>query len=392
MFRLEEIAGELRSIATGLEPATFDGRDAARLAGVAADAERRCAAIKMLLARRAVETRGWVAGSSAASSEQWFAHVSGCSEGAARAALATADRIAELPATEAKLREGSLSVEQAAQVSIGATVDPASESRLLRIAGRGEMRNLRAEKERVVAAATDAEEAQRRAHRDRHLRTWTRGVETHGAFSGPTTEVARLLDALEPLRKHAFETARTEGRRESRDAYLYDALIGLARGEGTEAAGEPVARVRVDVSPLLTGKTEPGEICEIPGVGPVPVSFARQVLSHGLLELVLHDGKDVRAIVTRTRHVPEALRIAIEERDQACKIRGCDATQHLQRHHVEEFAEHHLTSYEVLGLICADDHDLVTHRGYTIEVHDDGTWSLHPPRSDQDEQRDTDAA
>ncbi|HEY8215642.1 MAG TPA: hypothetical protein VIH82_00810 [Acidimicrobiia bacterium] len=208
MFRLEELADELRSIATGLEPATFDGRDAARLAGVAADAERRCAAIKVLLAKRAVETRGWVARSPAASPEQWFAHVSGCSEGTARAALATADRVARLPATEAKLRDGSLSVEQATQVSIGATVDPASESKLLRIAGRGEMRNLRAEKERVVAAATDAEEAQARARRDRHLRTWTRGVETHGAFSGPTTEVATLLGALEPLRKRAFERER----------------------------------------------------------------------------------------------------------------------------------------------------------------------------------------
>jgi hypothetical protein len=62
------------------------------------------------------------------------------------------------------------------------------------------------------------------------------------------------------------------------------------------------------------------------------------------LELVLHDGKDVRAIVTRTRHVPEALKIAIEERDEKCKIRGCDATEHLERHHVEEYAEHHLTA------------------------------------------------
>jgi hypothetical protein len=48
----------------------------------------------------------------------------------------------------------------------------------------------------------------------------------------------------------------------------------------------------------------------------------------------------------------------IEERDQRCKVRGCDATQHLQRHHVEEYAQHHITSYDVLGWICADDHHL----------------------------------
>jgi hypothetical protein len=129
-------------------------------------------------------------------------------------------------------------------------------------------------------------------------------------------------------------------------------------------------------------------VCEIPGVGPVPVAHARHVLSHGLLELVLHDGKDVRTIVTRTRHVPEALKIAIQERDQHCKVRGCDATEHLERHHTDAFAEHGVTSYEVLGRLCPDHHHLVTHCGYSIEVHDDGTWSLHPP----DEQRDAGAA
>jgi hypothetical protein len=388
MFRLEELASELRDVVAEIDPATYDGRDAARLTKVAAEVERMGAAARLLFGRRAVETRGWVAGSSAATSEQWFAQLSGCSDAQAREALATADRVAELPTTEAKLRDGSLSVQQAALVSRGATLDPTAEPKLLRVAGRGEFRSLRAEHERVVVATTDAEEAQRRAHRDRHLRTWTRGVETHGAFSGPSTQVSKLLDALEPLRKHAFERGRTEGPRESQDAYRFDALIGLASGEPVHEKPTPIARVRVDVTALLRGSTEPGEVCEIPGVGPVPVSHARTVLSHGLLELVLHDGQDVHAIVTNTRHVPDALRIAVEERDPTCKARGCDATEHLERHHTDEFAEHQTTSYRLLGRLCPDHHDLVTHHGYTIEVHDDGTWTLHPP----DEQRDADAA
>ena len=112
-------------------------------------------------------------------------------------------------------------------------------------------------------------------------------------------------------RKTAFEQARAAGEHESQDAYRFDALIGLANGEHQLAPAAPVARVRVDVTALLRGKAAPGEVCEIPGVGPVPVSAARETLSHGLLELVLHDGTDVQAIVTRTRHVPDALAIAI---------------------------------------------------------------------------------
>ena len=113
---------------------------------------------------------------------------------------------------------------------------------MLNVAGRGEFRNLRAEHERVVAAATDAEEAQRRrapgpapAHLDPRGRDPRR-------VSGPTTEVHRLLDALEPLRKQAFDRGRTEGPRESQDAYLFDALIGLASGERAETVpATPVA-------------------------------------------------------------------------------------------------------------------------------------------------------
>jgi hypothetical protein len=391
MFKLESIAAELRDVVAQLDPAIYDGRDAARLTQVAAEVEKLGASAKILLARRAAETRGWVGGSSAASSDQWLAQVSGCSAGAAREALATVERIAGLPATEAKLRDGTLSLGQASLVSRGAAVDPTAEPKLLRLAGRGEMRNLRAEHERVVAAATDAEEAERRAHKNRHLRTWTRGLETHGAFCGPTSEVNELLEVLEPLRRARFAEARRAGGRETQDADLYDALIAHARGE-RGATRQPTARLRVDVRPLITGRTEPGEVCEIPGVGPVPVSFAREVLSHGLLELVLHDGKDVRAIVTKTRHVPEALKIAIEERDQCCKVRGCDCTENLERHHAEEYAANHITSYEVLGRLCPAHHDMVTYDGYTIEVHDDGTWTLHPPQHGAGEQRDADAA
>jgi hypothetical protein len=39
-------------------------------------------------------------------------------------------------------------------------------------------------------------------------------------------------------------------------------------------------------------------------------------------------------------------------------------------------------------MLCADHHDVVTHRGHEIVDHDDGTWSLRPPA----EHRDTDAA
>ena len=243
------------------------------------------------------------------------------------------------------------------------------------------MRGLRREKERIVAAATDAEAAARRAHRERHLRVWTDGVATRGTFSGPTSEVADLLEALEPLAKRRFEAARKTGHHESHDAYRFDALVDLARADGRATPSRPkhVARVRVDLPALLRGHAEPGETCEIPGVGPVPVADARQVLSHGLLQLVITDGVDVQTVVSTTRHVPAPLKIAIAERDRTCKIRGCDRDNNLHRHHTEEFARSGRTTYTELGNLCTRHHHLVHDDGYEIIVHDDGTWDLRAP-------------
>jgi hypothetical protein len=244
------------------------------------------------------------------------------------------------------------------------------------------MGRLREEKERVVAAATDELEARRRAKRNRHLRTRDNGVETTGTFSGPTDEVADILFALKPLTEARFDEARVAGEHESHDAYRFDALVALARsgpGGAASKTNDHVVRVRVDLPALVRGRTEPGEVCEIPGVGPVPVAHARAVLSHGLLQLVISDGSDVQTVVSNTRHVPKALKIAIDERDQHCKIRGCDNTEHLERHHVDDYAESHDTSYGNLGKVCPLHHDLITHKGYEIVIEPDGTWDLRAP-------------
>jgi hypothetical protein len=385
MFRIETIAEELREESRGLDFATFDGRDAARLTNVGAEIERLGAAIKLGFAKRAADTNGWHHASAATSSEQWLAGVSGCSEFQARDALQTAKRIEKCSATAQRLRDGSLSLAQASLVAKAAEVDPDAESRMLRTAEREGLRTLRDRSDRVVAAATDEIEAHARAKRERHLRTWRVGVATHGSFSGPSEDVDVFLRALKPFEQARFDQARKrddDQQRETYDARCFDALIDLARNQrsgGSATSSPPVARVRVDLTALLAGETSSGEICEIPGVGPVPVDHARQVLAHGLLELVITDGVDVQTVVSRTRHVPEALKVAIAERDQRCKVRGCDRTHDLERHHTLEFSAHHLTTYELLGMLCGDHHDLVTYRGHDVVVHDDGTWSLRPP-------------
>ncbi|MCJ7439434.1 MAG: HNH endonuclease [Acidimicrobiia bacterium] len=381
MFDIERVVNELGDLSRRLEPECCSGADAARLTEIAALGERFIVHIKAMYAQRAAETNAWRRRSHAATADQWLAETSGCSEGAAREVFATATRLEVLPDTAEEVRAGELSLAQAAQVSAGAMADPGAEQRLLRTAKRSGMRELRAEKERVVAAATDEIEARRRAKAERHLRTWTQGLATHGVFSGPTEDVAKILTALEPLTKARFEQARVAGEREAHDAYRFDAMVTLAETGGVSGVrpAPHAVRVRVDLPALVRGRTEPGEVCEIPGVGPVPVAHAEEILSHGLLQLVITDGVDVQTVVSNTRHVPSALKIAIAERDRTCKIRGCDCDRMLERHHTHDYADSHRTTYTELGNLCPKHHDLVTHKKYETIDNGDGTWDLRPP-------------
>jgi hypothetical protein len=157
-------------------------------------------------------------------------------------------------------------------------------------------------------------------------------------------------------------------------------MIDLAEhGADAKNPAKPTGTIMVGLGSLLDGTVRPGETCEIPGVGPVPVAHARDVLSHGLLQLVITDGVDVQTVVSPTRHVPQALKIAIAVRDRTCKIRGCDRTIGLHRHHTKPFGDTHHTTYAELGNVCDQHHHLVHDRDHTIEDHPDGTWSLRAP-------------
>ena len=67
-------------------------------------------------------------------------------------------------------------------------------------------------------------------------------------ITGPTAEVARLEAAIKPLLNDIFIDAREQGRRESRDAYAFDALMALTdratTNPGPTNPGPPTRRLR----------------------------------------------------------------------------------------------------------------------------------------------------
>ena len=113
---------------------------------------------------------------------------------------------------------------------------------------------------------------------------------------GPVEAGAAFRAAHGPIVEEMFKAARAAGRHEPYEAYAFDAFIELARraANGTPAeavaTAEPGAEparaksnakatpakylgiIRLDHAALRRGSVEGDEVCEIVGLGPIPVS------------------------------------------------------------------------------------------------------------------------
>lgn len=278
----------------------MSGEQAAKVLERVAAVERLAAVARTLLARRVEETNQWRR-EGHRSAASFVAAKTSTTVGSAVGALETARRLERCPATAEAFRAGRLSEAQVREVAAAAMAEPESEHRLLEAASTVVgVAALRDECRRVRSAAAPGEGAAVAAvHRRRYLRHWT---DSDGAFRADlrTTPdagallVAALAPQIERLRRQSAQAAvRARG-----DALAADALLALAAdapGDAVTPGTHPAAtvQVRVDAASLVRGATVAGEVCEIPGVGPVPVATARALLPHAVLQALVTRGVDV---------------------------------------------------------------------------------------------------
>jgi len=366
----------LESVARGLDPERFDGHDAAELLEDFARGERVCAAAKSLLARRVDETGAW-RGNGHRSAAHWVAEATGETVGAATRALETARALDELPATADAFRAGQLSEVQAAEITSAAGSDPQSEATLLATAAETGVKGLRDRCRVVRAGAEENDQAwARRLHAQRRAHEWTDPDGTYRIEARLAPDAgARFSSAWRTHIDQIFQYARRAGRRESRAAYAADALVALA----SEGPCKPVQiSAVVDSAALARGHAEAGERCEISGVGPVPVTTARSLLSDSVVSVLVRDGDDITAVSRPTRTIPAKLRKALEARDPTCPVKGCANAQFLEIDHIVPLAEGGRTELANLWRPCSHHHDLKTYFGWKV-VSENGDRDLVPP-------------
>jgi hypothetical protein len=396
----------LRSVVEEIDPATLSGDDAAAGVALFAEAERLACAGRTLLAKRVDETSVW-AKQGHRSAAVWLAEQAGTTVGAAMGTLQTSWNLERQPAVDEALRAGRLSPGVANEISDAAAANPGAEGRLVAAVERLSVRQVREECNRARAGAEDEADREARQRVRRSFRAWTERDGMVG-FAGRVAALdgAAVLAVVEAETERVFREHRRAGDFEPRERYAADALLRLlgvgtasagVAGEpaaGAPAAAEPAAggrrrraranvRIRVDLAALRRGYVAPGERCEAEGVGPVAVTDVQALIDERdtLVEALLTDGDDIVAISRLDRHIPPALRTAIEERHPTCAIDGCDRTDGLEIDHVIPFAKGGPTSLANLIRLCKHHHALKTHKRWRLMQTEQGGWRIEPPET-----------
>ena len=363
-----------------------DDLPASQAPGLWCDLERLArlvAAAKTVVARRVDDSLVWQREGFASAVEYLAAH-GGTSLGAARQELATSRALAELPRTRAALVGGTVSAQQGALIAEAAKVNPAAERTLVDAAGRDSFTELKDRALRAKAAGDpDPDATQRRLHRARALRGH---IDAEGAWNlharGTVADGQRIHAALAPLIEELFRAGRRDGTRDRGEARAFDALVAMAdRSAGGSPAGvrsgRPRALVRCDLAALQRGSVEGDEVCEVAGVGPIPVGHAVDLLGEATWKLLVTRGVDVLNVTTLSRRASAAMLAALAWRAPACSAQGCGRTITQIDHRIPWARTRHTTLSE-LDPVCPHHHDLKTHHGWEL-VDGSGNRPFVPP-------------
>jgi hypothetical protein len=379
---LGNVEREMAALAAAFDPA---GVPADRVVAVFEQLdriERGAAAIKTLLARRVDEVRAWERAGFKSAAE-FVAAKTGATVSTARSVLATSEKVAGLPVVEDALRSGRLSATQAVVVTDAADAAPAQQSRRVEQAQRSSMAELKTECLRTKAGVDpDREATAQRIHAARSLRTY---VDGEGAWNlvarGTVADGARIEARLRSAVDDEFHQARRHGRRESLDAYTFDAFTRLLTEPAADNGTQPTLRnlmlLRVDLEALTRGTVADNETCEIAGIGPIPISTARTMLGDSILKLVITRGVDVVNVTHLGRGPTIAQQVALLYRQPMCTVEGCCRTR-VEFDHVINWSDTHHTVLGELEPLCNHHHDKKTLEGWML-INGTGKRPMVPP-------------
>ena len=244
-----------------------------------------------------------------------LARVTGTSVGRAKETVATGRILRSSDDLSDALRHGDISLDQATEIAKAEESSPGAAPELLAVAQSDSFNVLR---ERARKTKLEAEQHQDLARRQRNARSARSYSDELGMVNihlvlephVGTPIVARAEAEAARLAR----TARKNDSPEPFERHQADAYAALLCGSGKGRAKRPelVVLVSHDVAKRGWRDVRDGELCKIPGVGPVSPQVAREVAQDAFLNGVFYDGVDLRNFARWTRNIPVEVAVALE--------------------------------------------------------------------------------
>jgi hypothetical protein len=383
MAEVDTVLSRLRALVRTLEPAGLLGHEAMALAKGLGEIEKVVASGLALLSPRVIET-GAFAQEGHASAPEWLGSLTGTSWASAKGRLAAAERAAVVPELKEALLAGSLSGPELGVVTKAQAADPESLGTLLGLVGTGASHHELCASAQAATAAARSRENERatRARIEATRRCRVHQVEgggIRGEFFCSEAAWSRVGPRLDAATKARWRAAGASSA-DSYAAHRLDALLDLLGTSGSvDGSARPEVLVIVDATALARGTTSTGEICEIDGIGPVPVETAIELLGEGSLRYLVKEGKDIRCVTSASRDQARRTHAAIVARDRVCVVPGCGQHLGLETDHcVVDFSADGPTTYANLARLCPEHHALKTYGKWKLGGSA-GHWTWTPP-------------
>lgn len=381
----------LRRLLADLEPAALSPEDSRRLLQLGCCIEALGASLKMRVAKVAV--LGVPYGEEGHRSQAgWLAEATRSSLSQATELLVCGQALESLPVLAEAISQGELSSLETRSLVCAAKDNPGAQEELLSCARALPVSQMLRVSKETARAGREKDPAQRQALLSRrYCRSWSAvdGMLRLSAALLPEDGLA-VVSAIRSAGAHFSDEARRAGLgQEDPSAYEADALVALVRDDrriatffGPEGgrSRRPEMVLHVNLEALRRGQREDGEICEVPGVGPVSLEVAEGLIGESLLNLVISDGVSVASVTHVGRCVPAPVQSGLEARDRHCVVPGCQVTVSLEIDHWQiPFAKGGPSALWNLARICRLHHRMKTYDGWELSGGP-GQWEWNPPK------------
>jgi 5-methylcytosine-specific restriction endonuclease McrA len=297
------------------------------------------------------------------------ARVTGTSIGKAKETVATGKMLKESDELGEALRFGDVSLDQATEIAKAEESAPGVAKELIKVAKKESFQVLR---DASRKAKLEAEQRNDLAERQRKARSARTYVDELGMVNIPLKLEPHvgtpILNRAEAEAKRLHQAAKRNGSTEPFECHLADAYAKMLAGKGKACTTRPelVVVVSHEVAKRGWNEIRRGEVCKIPGTGPIAPKVAREIAQRALISVAVSDGKDLRHFKRFSRSIPKEVRIALELGDPPDfdGIRCVDCGNHLniEIDHIEPVVAREPTSTTNCDPRCWPCHQAKTER------------------------------